>query len=142
MNFRSLTTGIIMGALILTAGTAVARPGYDNHMYTEVTKEQEEKIVKLSAAYQKEISPLIEEEHAKKMEFYALTAPTGLQNNGQLARLEELSEEIAAINTELRDKKVEFQEAVYEATGIFMSGGMHHGSTCQARGEGYTGGDI
>jgi len=142
MSSKSLIAVLVVGALILTAGTALARPGYDDRMYIELTSTQEAKIVQLSTEYQKEISPLIEEEHAKKMEFYALSNYSGLQTSEQLLNIEILSKEIAEINTELRGKKIEFEEMVYKKTGVYMSGGMHHGSMCSGRGSGYMGDDI
>jgi len=119
MNSKPLIASLILGTLILTAGTAMARPGYQNN-YVEITAEQEAQIVKMSTAYQKSVSPLIEELNAKKMEFYAISN----HPEAKMSDIEALSKEIAALNAELRDENIAFHQDVSKKTGLSMGGGM------------------
>lgn len=139
MNSKPLIASLVLGTLILTAGTAMARPGNYNNNYVEITAEQEAQIVKMSTAYQKSVSPLIEELNAKKMEFYAISN----HPEAKMKDIEALSKEIAALNTEIRDENIAFHEDVSKKTGLSMGGGMHgggmHGGGMGSCGMGYGG---
>lgn len=126
-----------MGSLILSAGTASARSEYRDTNSDGITIEQEAQFVKMSTAYQKEISPLVEELHEKKMEYYShsqrlATSRGGTVSENELSALESISIEIAALKRQIREKKIDFDEEVYEETGIYMTSGLSHWGTNRA----------
>lgn len=130
MKSTSLVAALLMGALILSAGTAMANPAYHTRSSVEITESQEAELTKLSNAYQKEISPLREDLHAKEMEFYAISNLP----EADMDRIRVLSKEIAALNTELREKRTAFSESAYKETGLSM---YDRGYCNMTRGGGY-----